>query len=494
MSVFTREYQYYLRLVSLRKKLFFVVALLGMTVAVITAYSLPRKYEAKTTIFIEQNVITDLVKGIAISPSMQTKIKNLAVSLVSRTMLLQILKQLDKDLDFKGEADQEVYIKDLQDRVVVNLNEKQGLLIISFRDKDPVFARDFVNTMARVYIEQNTSTKREESTDATNFLGEQIKVFKKRVDDADEAINKFKSEKGLILSTDETFLRGEINAAQQKIEELEINRTELESKWDIMGPGKGAVRKGVNPNQQEAELKRLLAIYTEKNPKVIKARAALRASQDGRPDPGPSKEAVEATRTGKLVQLQIDAIKSMEDHEKKVVEDSKALLREMPMVKAALAELVGKKEQEANIYNQLVARYGQSEISKQMEINDKSTTFRIVDPAVIPEFPTSPNRPAVILAGIILSIGAGIGSTYLADRLNRSIRSLQELKTIGLPIFAVIPLIANEEENLRQVKRDKLVTVLAGSYFAVILAVLLTESLKLMGWAPALRGLSRHIL
>ena len=491
MSVFIKEFRFYLRLVALRKALFITTALLGMTGAVIISYALPKNYEAKTTIFIEQNVITDLVKGIAVSPSMQTKIKNLSVTLTSRNLLLRILKALDKDLSFHDESEQETYIKDLQKRVVVNLNEKQGLLAISFRDKDPVFARDFVNTMARVYIEQNTSTKREESMDATNFLGEQIKTFKKRVDIADEAINRFKSEKGLILSVDETYLRGEIGGAEKKLEELSIRRVGLEGKRDILLPGKANRRHGsTNP---EAELKRLLSIYTEKHPKVIKARAALQSGR-GIDESNGREAAMSMDQTGRLVQLEIDAIKTMEEHQNRAIEDSKALLREMPQVKAALAELQGKKEQEANIYNQLVARYGQSEISKQMELNDKSTTFRIIDPAVLPEYPASPNRPAIILVGIILSVGFGVGCVYLADHFNRSIRSIRDLKAIGVPVVAVIPLMVNDQEILVQARKDRVIMALAGSYFAVILGVLAYEGIKLAGWAGALRGVARHIL
>lgn len=490
MSAISKEYRYYLRLIGLRKTLFLVIALLGMTVAVVISYALPKKYEAKTTIFIEQNVITDLVKGIAVSPSMQAKIKNLAVTLVSRNLLLKIIKELDKDLTLKNVTDQEAYIKDLQQRIVVNLNERQGLLIIAFRDEDPRFARDFVNTMARVYIEQNTSTKREESTEATNFLGQQIQIFKKRVDAADEAINRFKSEKGLILSTDETFLRGEINGAEKKVEELSLRRAALESKWEIMAPAAKGGRKSIK-SDREAELKRLLTIYTEKNPKVIRARAALAGRSTADPN---SREPSPKDQTAKLVQLEMDSLKAMEEHQNKIIEDSKALLREMPLVKAALAELVDKKEHESNIYNQLVQRYGQSEISKQMELNDKSTTFRIIDPAVLPEFPNSPNRPVIILAGIVLSLCVGLVSVFLADRFNRSIRSIQDLKSIGVPIFAVIPFMTNEEENLMRIKKDRLVMAVAGSYFALILGVLLVEGLKLMGLAGALHGLTRHIL
>ena len=37
---------------------------------------------------------------------------------------------------------------------MVNLNERQGVFTISLRDAEPAFARDFVNTMTRIYIEQ----------------------------------------------------------------------------------------------------------------------------------------------------------------------------------------------------------------------------------------------------------------------------------------------------------------------------------------------------
>ena len=102
-----------------------------MTAAVVVSYVLPKSYEVKTTIFIEQNVISDLVKGIAVSPSAQAKIKTLTVTLTSRNLLLQVLKNLDKDLSFENTAALEAYIKDMQQRIMVNLNERQGVFTIS---------------------------------------------------------------------------------------------------------------------------------------------------------------------------------------------------------------------------------------------------------------------------------------------------------------------------------------------------------------------------
>ncbi len=495
MTTFLKDFQRYRRLVYLNKGIFLLTAVLTITGAVAAGYLIPKKFEAKTTIFIERNVITDLVKGIAITPSMQAKINNLAVSLTSRNLLLQIIKQLDKDLTFKSKPEEESYIRDLQQRIIVDLNEKQGVIIIRFIDTNPIFARDFVNTMARVYIEQNTSTKREESTDATKFLAQQIETFKKRLDVADEAINKFKSEKGLILSSDGTYIRSEIKEAEQKLEELAIRRTELEAQLErlslhknVSGRPRGVVA------QREEELNRLLSKYTEKHPKVIRAREALQAARNAPSAPATQHGDPTLEQTRDQVQLKLDTTKAMQDHQLKIIEDSKAALREMPLVKAALNELLEKKEQEANIYNQLVNRYGQSEVSKQMELNDKSTIFRVVDPAVTPTVPISPNRPAVILAGIALGLCAGFVAVFLADRFNHSIRSLQELKTLSIPVLAVIPQMTNAVDEKRQSRRDILLVSLGGCYLILVLGVLAMESLKALGIQTAwLQHLSQRI-
>jgi len=496
-----KKYPYILRLTVMRKELFFMVSLLCMTIAIIACYVTPRKYEARTTISIEQNVITDLVKGIAISPSMQTKIKNLTVLLTSRNMLTRVLKAMDRDLGFRNESDLETYIKDLQQRVEVSLNERQGLIAIDFKDQDRVFARDFVNTMARIYIEDNTSTKREESTEASKFLADQIQIYKKRLDAADEEINKYESEKGLILSVDDAGIRSQISEAEKQVEELTLRRNELQGKWEILAPShaSGASgHKGKGSGSAEAELKRLLSIYTEKNPKVIRARAALNGNRNNADPEAPheavNREGVTESQSARLLKLQMDAIDTMLQHENKVIEDNRALVQELPRVKADLAELTSKRAQEAEIYNQLMTRYSQSEISKQMELSDKSTTFRIIDPAVIPEFAASPNRPVFILAGIFLGVAAGFLIVYLADQLDHSIRSTQDLKAVDLPIFAVIPMITNENDTHLREKRDRLVLTVAGSYFILVLATLTVESLKLTSWVQTLLHSTLHNL
>jgi polysaccharide biosynthesis transport protein len=237
-----RQLERYARILLQRKRVLVVLALLVTTLGIVISYALPRKYEAQSTVFIEQSVISELVKGIATTPSMEAKIKVLTVSMLSRDTLFKVLRILDKDIEFASNMERESYIKSLRERISIRLDEKRGIFFISFQDRDPRYARDFVNTITQVYIEANTASKRDESLEATRFLSDQIESFKKRLDAAEEEINQYKAEHGLQLATDETTIRFEIADAERKLEAIRARKLELETKAQLMPSGSAAGR------------------------------------------------------------------------------------------------------------------------------------------------------------------------------------------------------------------------------------------------------------
>lgn len=476
MSSALNEYDYYLKIVLARKKLFISVFLLVMTLGVVVAYILPKKYEAQTTVFLEQNVITDLVKGIAVTPSVDAKLKMLSVALLSRNMVMKVLSELDKDLVLQDERQMEGYLADLTKRIMISYQEKQGVFRITLRDSDPAFASDFVNTLTRKYIDTNTSSKREESFEANKFLAEQIDSFKRRIDAADDAINKYKSEKGLILATDDFYLRSEINNAEKRLEELGIKRTELESKKRIV------LERGSDPgklSEAEARLSELLARYTPEHPKVAAAQVEVARLRNGRGDSKRNANDANVRDGLQMVQVEIDAYKEMEARQLRILEDSKKLLREIPNVKSNLAELVRKKENESVVYQQLVARYGQSEVSKQMELQDKSITFRILDPAVKPLAPVSPNRMLIILGSAGAGLGIGFAVIFLLDFFKGGIKSPSALKEFDLPVFAVIPHMPDVAADTKQLRVDRIFLVFATGYLVLMLSFAMADLFRL---------------
>jgi len=463
----------YARLLLGRKKLLISVALLVTTMGFIFSYIIPKKYEAQSTVFIEQNVINDLVSGIAITPSMDAKIKVLTVSMLSRDTLSKVIRVLDKDVVLNTETEFEDYLARLREDIAIKLDEKRGIFFISFKDRDPRYARDLVNTLTQVYIETNTASKREESLAATRFLGEQIEGFKKRIDEADKEINRYKAEHGMQLAVDETIIRFEIAEAEKKLEEIRARRVELEAQARILSSGGG----GGNPL---AEMERALAVlrqtYTENHPKIIRLKAEIDAFKA---NPSARNAGDGGTSMSKaMVMAELEASKRSEKSKIREITEKTELLRQLPVMRSELNELLRRKDNESQIYNQLVTRYGQSEVSKQMEIENKAMTFRIIDPAVEPNIPVSPNRPLIMLGSLAAGLGAGAALILLPYMMGGRVRSVADLRIFSQRVLAVLPMVPKPAEELQRRKSDRIFLACALAYFSVLLLLGILEAMR----------------
>lgn len=463
------ELERYGRLLLRRKRLLVLVTLLVMTLGVVISYVLPKKYEAESTVFIEQSVIADLVKGIAITPSMDAKIRVLAVSMLSRETLAKVLRILDKDIKLTTDAQREAYIEDLRSRISIKLDEKRGVFFISFSDSDPRFARDLVNTITQVYIESNTASKRDESLEATRFLADQIESFKKRIDAVEEEINTYKAEHGMQLAVDETMVRFEIAEAEKKLESIRARRFQLETQERLMPSGGG---QGGALADLERQLAGLLTTYTENHPKVVRLKGEI-AALKANPQRSSGSGANALTRG--LIKAELEANKAQEEAQLKDIEDKRQLLREIPSIRTGLNELMRKKDNETQIYSQLVTRYGQSEVSKQMEMENKSMTFRIVDPAVLPEKPISPKRPLIMLGSLVAGLGAGVALIILPYLIGGAVKTMADLRSLNLRVLAVVQVIPKPEEERVRKKSDRLFLASAAAYFSLLLFVFALE-------------------
>lgn len=466
------ELERYARLLLARKRFFVVVALVVMTLGVVTSYLLPKKYEAQSTVFIEESVISDLVKGIAITPSMNDKIKVLSVSMLSRDTLSKVMRILDKDVDLGTEALREAYMMDLRERISIKLDEKRGIFFITFVDSDPQFTRDFVNTMTQVYIESNTASKRDESLAATRFLSDQLEGIKKRIDLVEEEINQYKAAQGLKLTVDESIIHLEIANAEKKLESIRARRFELETQERLAPSGGG---QGGGLAEMERQLASLLTTYTENHPKVVRLRgeiAAVKAS----PSRGMAGDGG-AGRSKALIRAELQSNKAAEEAQLQAIEENMALLRELPSLRTGLNELMRKKENDIQLYDQLMTRLSQSEMSKQMEMENKSMTFRIVDPAVLPDKAISPQRLLIMSASMVAGICVSIALIVLPHMMGGAVKSIADLRVFKLRVLGVLPLIPKPEEEMRRKKADRIFMTGAAVYFSLLLAVGVLEAM-----------------
>ncbi|NVN98000.1 MAG: chain-length determining protein, partial [Geobacteraceae bacterium] len=233
----------YLSIFTKHKVLFFIIAFTIMTLGVFYTYVVPKKYEASSTVFIEKTVINELVKGIAITPATDASIQALTTAMSSRNLILKAVADVDFNLKSMNDAAIENLIAEIQKNTEIRMADKD-IFRVKFRHTDPKVARDYVNSLVRHYIENEVSSKRTGSYDATNFLEQQISSYKEKVVQKESEVSKYKNEKSSVVNVDSGQVFKEINLAQQRLFELQLRRKQLEEE-------KGYVKNLSDPIRQK---------------------------------------------------------------------------------------------------------------------------------------------------------------------------------------------------------------------------------------------------
>lgn len=472
----------YLRIIYKRRYLVIWVALLVASVIIAGSYKLPRKYKVDSTVFIEENVIKNLVQGIAITTDMKDRIRVLRYALLSRDLVTKVLSDLDIDTTVSDPKAMQALVTSLQQRTEISVSRGEDLFTVSLTDQNPTFAQNFVNKLIRVYVDENISAKREETYGANRFLDEQLVVFKQKLDKAEDSIIEFRRKQGVYLSIDENATLQQIRQHQQQIEALSLDVSTLQARKNRLNEQLRSLDPTValfseqTANDRlsalETRLRQLLLSYTENYPEVVKLKAEIAALRNRAQVSGDEGQGTRTTGVNPLYQdarrkiFEVEAeLSSLGAKKAKLQEISAAKEKELQNIPENAKELnvlIQERDSVKKIYEDLLLRMGQSEVSKQMEISDKTTTFRIVDPAVFPRKPVSPNMVQMLLLGVAVGLGAGVGLALLLEVLSASVKDSSQLQELGVEVLAVIPHIANPKELRRWQRLDRLVYSVAG--------------------------------
>lgn len=493
----------FLQVAMARKRLFLIVTASVALLAVAACFFVPKQYEAKSTVFIERNVIDSLLKGLAVTPSMADRIRVLRYYMVSRDIVTRTLKRmgLDTSEQYSSPEDFERLVVSCQSNTSINMRG-DDLFFISLVDRNPYFARDYINTLVSIYVEENLAKKREESYGASRFLGEQIASYKKKLDEIDAKIIEFRRNSGIYSNADETTIMTQVVTDEDQLREVRVRRNELQATIKTieqqlkiptaygLGAGSGA---DVNARalQLQGKINELLLVYNDKHPTVVKLRDQLEELQRRqRQNPAVFEQPfdvngfkpaddpiyVDLKMRLNLSQSELNALLAKERDLATRIATNEKLLQNFPEDKKALSDMERERLTHLGIYEQMLQRVGISEVSKDMEVADKSTTFRIVDPAILPTSPVGIQRIVLMLVGICVGFAAGLGSVYFMENLDDSIKDSRSLKELGVTLLAEIPLIFSEADYLLNQKRDKAAYTYA-SVCTVLVSVLLLYGL-----------------
>ncbi|HEU4779756.1 MAG TPA: hypothetical protein VFS58_07715 [Steroidobacteraceae bacterium] len=127
-------------------------------------------------------------------------------------------------------------------------------------------------------------------------------------------------------------------------------------------------------------------------------------------------------------------------------------------------------------YREVRAKQMEAQLAENLETDRKGERFSLIEPPLSPEEPASPNRIAILVLGLILSMALAAGTVAIAETLDSSIRGRRDVMDIlKAPPLALIPRIVTGEEIRAATRRLKFAA--AGSAMAGIAAITLVHFL-----------------
>jgi uncharacterized protein involved in exopolysaccharide biosynthesis len=170
-------------------------------------------------------------------------------------------------------------------------------------------------------------------------------------------------------------------------------------------------------------------------------------------------------------------------------------LTEAPNIEREYNDLMRGYDNAVSKYREVKDKQLEAKLAQALESERKAERFTLIEPPVVADEPVEPNRPAILMMGILGAFGAGFGNLALRELMDKGLRGAQAIQTItGAPPLAVIPQIGVPADRRRRVRRTAL---LAGTAAVVTVAGIVAVHFFVMPldilWFTVLRRVEEYL-
>jgi len=437
-----------------------VPAALGLIVATVTAFLLPTKYQSSAVMIVQSPSLPEDVIGSGTNQIIDRRIEAIRQQIVNRPALLAMIEANQLYPKERASKPLSTVIEEMRESITL-VPEKIDLggsrqqdttisVRLAYVYEEPAKAQAVAQALMEQVVEVNSTSNTEQAVQTVSFLTEQQSQVQAQITEMEGQISALNARYGGVLAAGGGIITGgNASAFDMQIASLERENAMLRSQRENLAT---ADTRDPAVIGAEAQLAAARAIYSDSHPDVQLARRRLAEAQQF------ARNNVARLPTENLdTQIQVN--------ERQIAQLRAAKAGDAAQTAAVLAErsqAPGVQQQAAQLQQRLSGLYEQYEGISQRLLSARAGAradqeqmgerLLVVDPPVVPDKPTSPDRPLIIAIGLGAGLGLGLILALAVEMFLHPVRDPKTIKAItGARPLAMVPVIS----SLRPGKRGK---------------------------------------
>lgn len=464
----------------------FVVVLL---ITVVVTFAIPRVYRSTGTIMVESQQVPENIVPSAIRNQLDERINIIRQRVMTRDNLLQIIHKYNLFKENIGSLATSDLIDKMRDRIVIEpvisndaMHSSQQVqptiaFTISFEDRNPEITLQVTNDLVTLFLDWNVKLRTEGATETTAFLTQESEKLKVEVDRFEALIAAYKQQNRNALPEQLTLRMTMLSRAENDLREVERDYRSIKEELRSLEVELSAAKHGMVEDISsqtlpalKAELARLSAAYKESHPDIRRLKRKIEAVENAADTPEPSTASVDAPNLVVYrIQAKIDSdnarLKSLAQQREmllgKITENERAMIQ-TPKVEQGLDMLIRDRDSAQRKHEEIRNKKMNAQIAQNLESENKSERFTLLEPPLLPEKPFKPNRVKFFVMGFFLAIVSSVGAIMVLESIDKRIRGIEALThVLGYRPLVVIPFLRLHEEEERRKRIFKLAIIAA---------------------------------
>lgn len=441
-------------------KIALAVALFTIATVMVVNYFMPKVYTATTSVYVDAKS-AEATATMLMPINLATQVDIINSERVSRKVVRTL--GLEESAAVReqwmaatgGKGSQGTWLAELMLRGLrVAPASQSSIISISYSGADPAFVASVANAFAQAYIDVTLELKVDPARKYARWFGEQGQSLREAVEKAQSKLSAFQQEKGIVASDERldtetsrlSDLSAQLSRVQAEVTDVRTKQQRTNSTGEVLpevSASASVATLRAEIGRQEARLQETAVNLGVNHPQYLRMQSEIAAL----------KQRLEAET--KLVTSGYGMTTALgNDREaelRNAVAAQKKKLLQMKNDRDQLAVLQRDVEAAKNAYDMINKRYTETTLTSQAT----DANVSVLSPAIVPLEPSFPKKPEkMIWIAIALGLALGLASAFGIEKLDRRIRSVEDLsQTMQLPVLGVIAKV-NEQRRLTFWRRN----------------------------------------